>query len=115
MPYQFLSQDGYVELRLTGVIRSFAPLLGGEAEALRTATRILIDYSGVERWDIDPYALVPAARENDKRGIRIALYAPQPVLFGINRQIVQLSGAREGETIRVFNDRAAAETWIRVA
>jgi hypothetical protein len=115
MPHQFLSHANYVELRLTGVIDSFAPLADDEERAVQSAGRILIDYSGVERWDVDPYALVPAARENDRRGIRIAVYAPQPVLFGINRQILQLAGAREGETVCVFTDRAEAEAWIQAA
>lgn len=115
MPHQFLSHEKYVEVRLTGVIDSYAPLPEAEELAARTIGRVLIDYSGVERFDIDPYALVPAARENDRRGTRIAVYAPQPVLFGINRQIVQLSGAREGETVRVFTDRAEAEAWIQAA
>jgi hypothetical protein len=44
------------------------------------------------------------------RNARIAVFAPNPVVFGLNRMVAAFSG-REMQ-LRVFSDKASATSWL---
>ncbi len=107
---QVLKHQGYQELRLSG--RLARDLLDARFEALADATRVLVDYSGVTAIDLPVTAFVDLARDNDVKGMRVAVHAPTPLAFGWNRQVLQLADTREGLTVSVFRDRARAISWL---
>ena len=111
MPYQVNARIGYTELHLSGTITRIEQVTGADS-LLSNATRLLVDFSDVEQFNLDPYEMVAMAKRKDELGVRVAVYAPRPALFGVNRQVLQLAGVREGETARVFKDLAAARAWL---
>ncbi|MEX0784202.1 MAG: hypothetical protein WD557_16295 [Dehalococcoidia bacterium] len=110
MPAQVLEHDGYRELHLSG--RLMRDLLSERLEGLAEAPRILIDYGDVTGIDLPLEQLVELTKKNDAKGLRIAVYAPTPLAFGWNRQVLQLAGAREGVTVSVFKERDLAVAWL---
>jgi hypothetical protein len=112
MPHQLFAHDAYVELRLNGVVDAPEELSESEWSVVGSVNRVLVDYSDVEQMNVDPYTLAGRARKNEERGIKVAVFAPRPALFGLNRQVLQLAGAGEGRTARVFRDRDEAVAWL---
>jgi hypothetical protein len=110
MPAQVLDHEGYQELHLSG--RLLADLLEVRLDALAQAPRILVDYGDVTEIGLPAERMVQLARETDSRGARVAVYAPSPLAFGWNRQVLQLAGAREGVTVSVFKERDQAVAWL---
>ena len=78
----------------------------------RSATRLLLDYTGVTEIHASAYTLAEQARNGERRGLKIAVCAPRPALFGLNRQAFQLSHVREGESAGVFTDLESARSWL---
>ena len=110
MPAQVLDHEGYHEIRLSG--RLLADLVDIHLERLENARRILIDYSEVTEIGLPAERFVPLTRQTDASGSRIAIYAPSPLAFGWNRQVLQLADAREGVTVSVFKSREGAIAWL---
>ncbi len=110
MPAQVLDHEGYHEIRLSGQL--LADLVDIHLEGLDSARRILVDYSEVTEIGLSADRFVPLTRRTDASGSRIAIYAPSPLAFGWNRQVLQLAGAREGVTVSVFRERDRAIAWL---
>ena len=111
MPYRFVANPGYAEVQLFGLIDRFEPLPPEEWSVVLLTKRLLYNYDDVEKFGIDPWHLIESTKRLAALGIVFAACAPQPSLFGINRQMAQLSGT-EGELVRVFKDRASAVAWL---
>jgi hypothetical protein len=110
MPAQVLDHEGYHEIRLSG--RLLADLVDIHLEGLENERRILIDYSEVTEIGLPAERFVQLTRQTDASGSRIAIYAPSPLAFGWNRQVLQLAGVREGVTVSVFKGRDQAIAWL---
>jgi hypothetical protein len=108
LPYQVYKHEDYVEVRLEGVIESALPLVQlAEDDAL-----VLVDYAGVTEVVADTYELARQARLAEEAGLKVAVYAPRPALFGLNRQALQLGLVSEGVSSNVFTDRDEAQAWL---
>lgn len=107
-----LRHDDYFEVRLEGVVEAALdfsePPFGGAQGA-----RVLVDYAAVTDVRADAYALAEQARRAEAAGFKIAVFAPRPSLFGLNRQALQLGAVQEGVTAGVFSDLEEARTWLR--
>lgn len=110
MPAQVFDHDGYQEIHLSGALLSDA--VATRIEGLGGAGRLLIDYGDVTGIDLPLERFVELTRATDEGGLRVAIYAPTPLAFGWNRQVVQMAGAREGVTVAVFKERERAIAWL---
>lgn len=112
MPYQFVDRVTHLEIRLEGVIDD--GLVIEEEVVVRAGKirRVLVDYSAVTEIRLDPFSLANAARLQQAAGVKVAVYAPRPAMFGFNRQVLQFAGVREGVTASVFRDLAEARVWL---
>ncbi len=109
-------ENGYVLLSLSGDVKpgAFRDLVAGSQEitdAINTFQRVLIDVSEVDAVLFDPVMLAEAATQSAARGVRFAIAANTPAMFGLGRQIAQISGL-EGEAISIFHSREAAAEWL---
>jgi len=109
LPYQLHRHEDYLEVRLEGVIESALPL----RKIAARSTRVLVDYAGVTEVIADTYDLAREARLAEEAGLKVAVYAPRPALFGLNRQALQLGLVSEGVSVNVFSDREEATAWLR--
>ncbi len=112
MPYQLLRHPGHLEVRLAGALERFPLLEPADRVHLRAARRVLVDVTSVTTVDVDVYWIADVARRQEAAGIRLAICAPRPALFGIARQALQLAGVREGTTASVFSSCDAAREWL---
>jgi hypothetical protein len=112
MPPQLFEHGAYVELRLSGVLDTPEEFTGGECSVVVAVNRVPVDYSDVEQLNVVPYTLAGMAMKNEERGIRVAVYAPRPAMFGLNRQVLQLAATAEGRTATVFRDHGEAVAWL---
>lgn len=112
LPYQVLQHDRYVEIKLDGVVDSPVRLGSPDTEIVSSVGRILFDYSGITEMKADAYDLAEAARYCEANGLKVAVFAPRPALFGLARQALQLAAVREGESASVFLDRDEARSWL---
>lgn len=112
MPYQFVDHLTHLELRLEGVIDDGLVIDGDVVARAGELRRVLIDYSAVTEIRLDPLLLASVARRQQSAGVKVAVYAPRPAMFGFNRQVLQLAGVREGVTASVFSDLAEARVWL---
>ena len=112
MPYQVLRHDDYLEVRLEGVIEA---ALNFEEPPFRNAlgARVLVDYAAVTDVRADAYSLAEQARRAEAAGFKVAVFAPRPSLFGLNRQALQLGAVQEGVSAGVFSDLEEARAWLR--
>ncbi|MGE3074716.1 MAG: hypothetical protein AB7N24_01190 [Dehalococcoidia bacterium] len=110
-------EDGYVLVNLAGEVRPgvFRGLFAGSDElalAVNEFRRVLIDVSEVDDVLFDPVMLgEAAARNNATRGVRFAIAATTPAMFGLGRQVAQISGL-EGVAVSVFHSREEAAAWL---
>ncbi|MGE0601106.1 MAG: hypothetical protein AB7J35_15685 [Dehalococcoidia bacterium] len=110
-------QEGYVLVILAGEVRpgAFRGLSANSDEltaAVERFRRVLIDVSEVDDVLFDPVMLgEAAARNNATRGVRFAIAATTPAMFGLGRQVAQISGL-EGEAVSVFHSREEAADWL---
>ena len=75
--------------------------------------RFLLDETGSRAFSIGPremreIAAVWRANTHLPRA-RVAVLAPSPVIFGLNRMAISLADA---DNVRVFRTRAEAEAWL---
>jgi hypothetical protein len=75
---------------------------------------VLIDETGLRPGLTGPPEIRRLARAWGEarhfRTARIAVFAPTPVIFGLNRMVAAFSG-REHQ-LRVFSDKASATSWL---
>jgi hypothetical protein len=75
---------------------------------------VLIDETGLRPGLTGPPEIRQLARAWGEarhfRTARIAVFAPSPVIFGLNRMVAAFSG-RERQ-LRVFSDKASATSWL---
>ena len=112
MPYQFVDRLTHLEIRLEGVIDDGLVIEEDVVARVGELRRVLIDYSAVTEIRLDPLVPAGAARRQQAAGVKVAVYAPRPAMFGFNRQVLQLAGVREGVTASVFSDLAEARAWL---
>ena len=108
-----LKHEDYVEVRVQGVLES---ALDFEDQSLADADeshRLLLDMAGVTEIRADAYLLAEQARKAEARGIKMAVYAPRPAVFGLNRQALQLGAIREGISAGVFSSLEEAKAWLQ--
>jgi hypothetical protein len=81
---------------------------------VQPSLRLLVDESEVEVSLIGPLDIRSIAQAwagaTTLKQIRVAVYAPSPVVYGLNR-MVQAFGNAQGK-IAIFRDRAAALAWL---
>ncbi len=114
MPYQVLRHDDYLEVRLQGVVES-ALDFGQPPFTAAMPGRFLVDYAEVTEVRADAYALAEQARRAEAAGFKVAVFAPRPSLFGLNRQALLLAAVQEGVSAGVFADLEEARTWLRAS
>ncbi|MCO5200657.1 MAG: hypothetical protein M9925_03010 [Chloroflexi bacterium] len=112
MPYQFVDRMTHLEIRLEGVIEEGFVIEEAVVARAGELRRVLVDYSAVTEIRLDPFLLANAARRQQAAGVKVAVYAPRPAMFGFNRQVLQLAGVREGVTASVFSDLGEARSWL---
>lgn len=112
LPYQVLRHDDYLEVRLEGVIEA-ALDFDQPPFNQRSGQRVLVDYTGVTDVRADAYVLAEQARRAEAAGLKVAVFAPRPSLFGLNRQALLLGAVREGISAGVFKDLDEARAWLR--
>jgi hypothetical protein len=75
---------------------------------------VLIDETGLRPGAISPAEIRRVAQawsqSQHLRNVRIAVFAPNLAIFGLNRMAAAFSG-REGQ-LRVFSDKASATSWL---
>ena len=108
MPYQVHKHEDYLEVRLEGLIESAVAL----SELASAGDHVLVDYADVTEVRADSYQLAEQARRAEQAGIKVAVYAPRPAWFGLNRQALQLGLVDEGVSVSVFTDREEARRWL---
>jgi hypothetical protein len=111
-------EDGIVLVKLSGRAHAETVVkLLVELNALaerEPAVRVLIDETDLGAGLIGPSDIGRIAQAWRKaaalRSIRIAAFASNPVIYGLNRMF---QGLAEGaEKVSVFNDRARARAWL---
>ncbi len=112
MPYQLLRHDDYLEVRLEGVVEAALDFNAPPFSSALT-TRVLVDYSAVTDVQTDAYVLAEQARRAEAAGLKVAVFAPRPAMFGLNRQALQLGAVREGVSAGVFTDLEEARAWLQ--
>ena len=113
MPYQIHHHGDYLEVHLEGVLDSAFPAERARAEGGEELLRVLLDWESVTEVRAGSDDLAEQARRGEELGLKVAVYAPRPALFGLNRQAVQLGSVREGVSVSVFKDLQAALEWLR--
>lgn len=113
MPSEVILEDGYAVLVLSGEVKpgelSTAPR--AVREEFARSRRVLLDVSEMDAVHLDPMTVAEVARQNAGGGVRYAIAASTPAMFGLGRQVALLSGL-EGEAISVFHSRAEAAEWL---
>ncbi|MBE0611595.1 MAG: hypothetical protein IH609_19600 [Dehalococcoidia bacterium] len=112
VPYQFVDRMTHMEIRLEGVLDDGLVIEDAVVTRVGDVRRVLVDYSGVTEVRLDSMSLATTARLQEAAGVKVAVYAPRPAMFGLNRQVLQLAGVREGVTASVFSDLGEARTWL---
>ncbi len=112
MPYQFVDRLTYLEIRFEGIVDEELVIDDVVVTRLADVRRVLVDYSGVTEVRIDSMLLAATARLQEAAGVKVAVYAPRPAMFGLNRQVLQLAGVQEGVTASVFVDLGEARSWL---
>ena len=112
------SEDGIVLVKLSGRAQAETIVkLLQELDALaerEPAVRVLIDETDLDACFVGPSDIGKIAQAWRKgaslRAIRIAAFATNPVIYGLNRMFQGLADGAEG--VSVFNDRARARAWL---
>ncbi len=116
MPHQVAEHLGYVHLILSGLLDSGTTAFDGpDADAIFGHDHVLVDYTDVTGFQLDVQQLADLALRTERRGVRVAICAPANFLYAVNRQVLLLSGVREGETAAVFRDLEQARSWLLAA
>ena len=109
-------RTGYVAVLFSGVVTQDSIDAFNEAhpdamaDMLRQG-RVLLEFSAVESFGLDPRMLGDSMRRLAPQGLRLAISSAKPEFFGVGRQIAQFSGV-EGDSIAVFHTEAEAVQWL---
>jgi hypothetical protein len=111
-------EDGIVLVKLSGRAQAETIVtLLNELNALAErdpAVRVLIDETDLGAGFVGPSDIGRIARAwrtaGALRSIRIAAFATNPVIYGLNRMFQGLADG--AERVTVFNDRARARAWL---
>ncbi|GIW17852.1 hypothetical protein [Tepidiforma sp.] len=87
-------------------------LPGGDLPPLAPGTRVLLDCTAVREVTVPAENIAAAAQQLHRMGVRLALLAGSPLVFGLGRQAIQLSGLPEGVAFAVFMARDEALRWL---
>ncbi len=119
--YEIKADDGYVEARYVGVVtmaevRTMFETYLGDPD-FRTDLTHLVDLSQINADSIgfsEVFALsgmFSRSIAETGRQMRIAIFAPNELTYGLSRMFESLSGPEKGVDARIFNDLAAARCW----
>lgn len=87
-------------------------LPGGAFAPLPPGARLLLDCTNVREVTVPAENLAVAAQQLYARGVKLALLAGSPLVFGLARQAIQLAGIPEGTAFATFRDRGEAVRWL---
>ncbi len=105
-------REGYLEWVAPGAVTPETWLPGGDLPLLPPGTRVLLDATGVREVTVPAENFAAAAQQLHRMGVRVALLAGSPLVFGLGRQAVQLAGLPEGVAFAVFMERDEALRWL---
>ena len=118
--YDLAQRDAYVLVTLrgrprVGIVRS----MFHDLEQLMTDAEllVLIDESEMlarllQPWELRKMIDVMKNSEGLRRRSRIAIYAPSPVVYGMNRMAQAFAGQASEGRLEVFRTADDAETWL---
>lgn len=114
MAFEFLDRDGYLELRMFGVVDGST--VHGEAPLapLATVERVLVDTTDVTEVTADVMWLGSLVQQGFSVGpVRTAVVASDDVIYGTFRQVQAYRGeAPPGTMVEFFRDRNEALRWL---
>jgi hypothetical protein len=114
MPLEAFDRKTHLHLLMSGIV---CPSDGEAAltyarQTPTEASRLLLDFTEAEELALTVNELVVLAREIMAAVRVVAVAAPRPVIFGLNRQALQLADVGEGSRVRVFRDADTARDWL---
>ena len=114
MAFEFLDRDGYLELRLFGVLDGSSVRDEFPLAPVATTDRLLVDTAGVTDVTADVMWLATLVRQGLAQGpLRAAVVAGDDVIFGTLRQVNAYGGEPPpGTTVEFFRDRGEAVRWL---
>jgi len=118
--YRLVERDGYVHVALRGRPRLKMVLsMFGELEKLTTNDAellVLIDESEMKAALLSPgelRAMIDGLKASPGLSrSRIAIYAPSPLVYGLNRMAQAFAGERWEHRLKAFRSEDEAERWL---
>ena len=111
MAIEWLDHPLYSEFRAGDVITP-AEWVGVYDLPPARRSRLLVDYSAVERIDVTLGQLIAAAEAMVDAGLKVAVLATNETIFGICRQVLNMAHVEQGANFAAFRDRPAALEWL---
>lgn len=108
--------DGEPDIEVWVAPAHIAPdtwLPGGELPRRAPGTRILLDCTGVTEVTVPVESIAVAGQQLYRMGVKLAILAGGPLVFGLARQAIQLAALPEGQAFAAFLDREEAVRWLR--
>lgn len=114
MAFEFLDRDGYLELRMFGVLDGSSIQGENPLAPLAEAERLLVNTTDVAEITADVMWLAFLVRQGLGHGpVRTAVVARDDVTFGTFRQISAYRGdGPPGTKVEFFRDRNEAVSWL---
>jgi|GEM_PF-3437222 len=109
--YEMTVHEAFVEFQLHGVMDAAGHFGRAEIEAIDRLKKVLMNYEDLEKITVDADALIGPMQRLAALGYRIAVYAPDPVQFGMARAIGSWAGI-SADLRQVFSDRESAVAWL---
>jgi hypothetical protein len=118
--YRLVESDGYVHVALRGRPRLEMVLsMFSELEQLASKDAelfVLIDESEMKAALLSPgelRAMIDGLKASPGlRRSRIAIYAPSPLVYGLNRMAQAFAGERWEDRLKAFRSKGEAERWL---
>lgn len=108
---------GFIRLSLLGPLTDLATIQA--SRAIRNSTEFqsgmptLIDLSGITSIEVATDTIVALAQGAQSDRNRVALFAPEPEVYGLAR-VYEIIGDLAENRVRVFHEEALALSWLGV-
>lgn len=112
MPYEMLDAGTHYAVRAFGEVSAAEMLTPQELDAVCQRRRLLVDFSEMTEWRIDPQGLWPLHQVFREHAVRVAACAPRSWQWGVVRQAWLVTGFPEGTLANVFDNLDAALEWL---
>jgi hypothetical protein len=114
MAFELLDRDGYLELRMFGVVDGTTVLTEPELKRFAANGRLLVNTVDVTSVTADVMWMAGLVRRAFSHGpIRVAVLAGDDVVFGTFRQVSAYRGeSPEGSSVDFFRDQNEALGWL---